>query len=216
MSPSLLFHHDVHEKERSESFITHTETMTITPLVDVAFQELSILHLDRGRACCFGNVEVDDNIDFEIDAYQEHMQIEENNWSSIESYDEINVGKHAESNLKISYCFPGIMQLYSNVNRFMRQIPTYYCIDCVAMISPSSMASLPLQKQLSSSTHESCVLTVSTHSSPGFNSDTCKPDQLKYWINNNTTPLIRTGLRNWKVWRRFSDFCLLERKISDR
>lgn len=195
--------------------------MSSTPLVDVAFQNLSILQFDQGKSCFFGYID-NGNEDFKDgdcndDTADYMMRMQESDCESDDVSYEFNTNQNTRRSITKPYmnCFRNPIQFFNVIKNIMHQIPTVYCIECVAMISPSSaqaMSSLPSQKQLSSSTHESGVLTVSTNSSPRYSD----PDQGKHWMKKKIPTLISTGLRSWKVWRRYSDFFELEQKISSR
>jgi len=185
-------------------------------MVGVAFQELAIVELSRGKSMCVSNgLRLGTQNSMRIGRY------DDSDWSSDDD-ENMDQNKYAED--YDFNCFNmGNLLKSSTLVDFFRVEPTMYCIECVAMISPT--ASSPNHTQgfnLSTSTAGTSHVTGVTNSTP--NSSIGGADSMDSpggsgnfnKFVSKKQPLIITGLRNWKIWRRYSEFEMLEKCFKSR
>mmetsp|Transcript_10975 Transcript_10975/g.16484 ORF Transcript_10975/g.16484 Transcript_10975/m.16484 type:complete len:443 (+) Transcript_10975:240-1568(+) len=190
--------------------------------VDVSFQDISIAHYTSGRNVCAGFcIGAGKRQHGGSDDFEYVYGGSESDWSSDDVLEQHQAHRQ-ESSLLERICTGN-----RNIISEFKAAPTLYCIEYVAMISPVAapqsklIHGSPTCTDISSSdrtcSHDASSAQGSEENSQWFRShgstSTGGGNSLKF---GNNAPMIIAGLRNWKVWRRYSDFKLLEQKFLDR
>ena len=187
-------------------------------LVDVAFQELSIIHLTRGNAPCLGG-----NPDLQH-RNESYHQSDGSDWSSDDidqagqhtvQHQDINVKEESvklDMNCLRVFCSNENDGRSAMLTGLFKVMPTVYCIECVAMITPIVQV---LSQQMAGVNTPSFANNGPNMLENMLDNNSSRDGGGKF-INKKNPPLISAGLRSWKIWRRYSDFYRLEESLVQR